>query len=78
VDYLYDGSFDGLLTCIYHNYYQEAAEGIYPQEYYHLSLINKNNMVTSNPDHAARVYKAIEEKISDASLSLVYHAFLSS
>ncbi len=78
MDYLYDGTFDGLLTCIYHNYYQEAADGIYPQEYYQPSLISNSGLVTSNPDHAVRVYKAIEEKISADSLALVYHTFLSS
>jgi len=78
VDYLYDGSFDGLLTCIYHNYYQEAADGIYPREHYQPSLISKNIIVASNPVNASRVYRAIEEKISEDSLALVYRAFVSS
>ncbi|HWP97067.1 MAG TPA: TIGR03915 family putative DNA repair protein [Syntrophomonadaceae bacterium] len=78
MDYLYDSTFDGLLTCIYHNYYHEIADGIYPQKFHQPSLISKSSLVISNSDHAARVYKAIEEKISAASLVLVYRAFLSS
>lgn len=78
MDYLYDGSFDGLLTCIYYHYYQEAADGIYARESYQPSLLVESGLVCSNPDYAARVYKAIEEKISEAALARVYYAFLSS
>ncbi len=78
MDYLYDGSFDGLLTCIYHHYYQQAATGIYPQEHYQPSLLNNSYVVTTDPVYAARVYSAIEEKISPSSLTLVYQGFLSS
>ena len=34
--YLYDGSFDGFLCCVYAHYYQESADGIRIQ----LSLIH--------------------------------------
>ncbi|NLV15983.1 MAG: DNA metabolism protein [Syntrophomonadaceae bacterium] len=78
MDYLYDSSFDGLLTCIYHHYYQQAATGIYPQDHYQLTLLNNSHVVTRNPAYAARVYAAIEEKISPSSLILVYQGFLSS
>ena len=27
-DYLYDGTFEGILTCIYHHYYTDKATGI--------------------------------------------------
>lgn len=78
MDYLYDGSFDGLLTCIYHNYYQEPADGIYQPEYYHPSLLTGSTYVTSDTRLAARVYNAIEAKISVEALDLVYKTFLSS
>ncbi len=78
MDYLYDGSFDGLLTCIYYNYYREKADGIYYREGYQPSLVNGNYDVTTNPDYAARVYKAVEEKLSGNSLHNIYHVFLSS
>lgn len=78
MEYLYDGSFDGLLTCIYKHYYQAPAEGIYPQEFYQPSLMNDYTVVPSDPALAARVYAAIENKISGASLSRIYDTFLSS
>lgn len=78
MDYLYDGSFDGFLTCIYHNYYQEKADGIYYRELYQPSLVNKNCVVTTNAELAARVYKAIEKKLSSRSLRYIYYVFLSS
>lgn len=77
MDYLYDGSFDGLLSCIYRHYYQEKADGIYQRDFYQPCLTNRSTIVPANPDHAARVYKAIEEKISEASLLQVYRTFLS-
>ena len=78
MDYLYDGSFDGLLTCIYHHYYQEAATGIYRQDYYQPTLMLRNTMVNTEPALAARVYNAIEEKISNRALETIYHVYLSS
>ncbi len=78
MEYLYDGSFDGFLTCIYHHYYQEPASGIYQQEYYQPALMTDSTIVLTDPALASRVYTAIEEKISEDSLAHVYHAFLSS
>ncbi len=78
MDYLYDGSFDGLLTCVYHNYYQETASGIFPEEYYQPALMTDSTAVVTDPELSNRVYKAIEKKISVDSLARVYHAYLSS
>ncbi len=77
MDYLYDGSFEGLLTCIYYNYYGEKASGIYRQEDYQPTLMIDSTEVITEPLLAARVYKAIEYKISKTSLDLVYHTFVS-
>lgn len=76
MDYLYDGSFDGFLTCVYFNYYRETADGIYPREFYQPSLINNYCVVETNAEYAGRVYKAIEEKLSGSSLYNVYYTFL--
>lgn len=78
MEYLYDGSFDGLLTCIYYHYYRQPADGIYLQDLYQPALMTDFNIVSSEPALAARVYEAIEKKISAASLSRVYDTFLSS
>ena len=39
IDYLYDGTFEGLLTCIYENYYTEKASGIFREEAYQSNLL---------------------------------------
>lgn len=78
MDYLYDGSFEGLLTCIYYHYYQTPAAGIYLQDFYQPALMTGHETVSTEPELAARVYNAIEQKISPASLDRVYDVWLSS
>ncbi len=78
MEYLYDGSFDGLLTCVYHHYYREAAAGIYQQEYYQPALMVNSSVIMTDPVLARRVYRAIEEKISAEALAIIYHVYLSS
>ena len=78
IDYLYDETFDGLLTCIYHHYYTEKAAGIYPKEQYQPSMLHGYMEVETEQDKAGRVYEAIEDKISRYALRMVYRAFLSS
>lgn len=78
MEYLYDGSFDGLLTCIYHHYYYEAATGIYRQDSYQPTLVFSSMVVETEPGLATRVYQAIKEKISISALETVYRVYLSS
>ena len=76
-DYLYDGTFEGLLTCVYHHYYTDKAAGIYQQGEYQPSMLYTFMEVETEQDKADRVYEAIQSKISDYSLRLIYRAFLS-
>ena len=75
-DYLYDGTFEGLLTCIYHHYYTDKAAGIFPREVYQPNMLNGFMEVETEQDKADRVYAGIQNKISDYSLRLIYRAFL--
>ena len=77
IDYLYDGTFEGLLTCIYHHYYTDKAAGIFLREEYQPSMLHGFMEVETEEDKAARVYDAIETKISGYALRMVYRAFLS-
>ena len=77
-DYLYDGTFEGLLTCVYHHYYTDKAVGIYLREAYQPSMFNGFMEVETEQDKAERVYRAIESKISTYALRMVYRAYLSS
>lgn len=78
IDYIYDGTFEGLLTCIYHHYYSEKAAGIYRKETYQTSMLQGAVEVETEEDKASRVYDAIEKKISKYSLKCIFRAFLSS
>lgn len=77
MNYLYDGSFDGLLTCIYHSYYSAPATGIYLQRNYQYSLIDPFLDIQTEPELAYKVYAAISSKISGDTLNHVYYVFLS-
>lgn len=78
VDYLYDGTFEGFLTCIYTHYYEEKASGIYRKENYQASLLNGSRFVETEEKKASRVYEAIQNKISREDLRRIYRVFLSS
>ena len=77
VDYLYDGTFEGLLTCIYHHYYTEKASGIFHREAYQSTMLGGFREVEAEPEKAARVYNAIEEKLSPYDLKRIYKVFMS-
>ncbi len=77
LDYLYDGTFEGVLTCIYHHYYTEKAAGIYRADSYQSSLLGGCMEVETDRRKAMTVYEAIERKISTFDLRRIYRAFLS-
>ena len=77
IDYLYDETFEGLLTCIYHHYYTDKAAGIYPRSDYQPNMLNGFMEVETDQEKSDRVYNAIGNKISGYALRLIYRAFLS-
>lgn len=77
IDFLYDGSFEGLLTCIYNNYYKENCSGIYNKSTYQYSLINTYEIIDTNFELSKIVYDAIIDKISKHALNNVYYMYLS-
>jgi len=78
VDYLYDGTFEGFLTCIHAHYYDGNASGIYQKEHYQSSLMNEYRFVETDQSKAEKVYEAIRTKISKDDLRRIYRVFLSS
>lgn len=78
IDYIYDGTFEGFLTCIYHHYATEKANGIYCRETYQPSFLAASKEVESSEASAERVYRGIVQKISHQDLQRVYKVFLSS
>lgn len=77
IDYLYDGTFEGLLTCIYYHYYKEKASKICPASEYQTDFFSKHVKVQTDFSLFRKVYDAIAQKISVQTLSNVYYVFLS-
>ncbi len=77
IDYLYDGTFEGILTCVYHHYYTEKASGIYRSDTYQSTLLGGCMEVETDPVKVTTVYEAIEKKISSFDLRRLYKAYLS-
>ncbi|MFW5976557.1 MAG: TIGR03915 family putative DNA repair protein [Bacillota bacterium] len=76
--YIYDGSFEGLLTLIYKAFYRrEIPDKIIKKEQLTDNLFSQNVFVKTNKNKADKVYEAIQDKISFNSLKKVYYAFLS-
>lgn len=77
IDYLYDGSFDGLLTAIFYGYSEQQEVHIYKAQLYAPSLFTSPKTIVTEPDKAERVYTSIHNKLSTATLENVYCAYLS-
>lgn len=78
IHYIYDGTFDGLLTCIYEAYYgRDKPEDILSQDQRENNFLVKERLIPTDDLKAKKVYKAIEEKISLQALKRVFYAYLS-
>jgi len=78
VYYIYDGSFEGLLTAIYEAYYRrETPEKILSSDNVQNSLFIKYVHINTDQEKAQRVYDAIVQKISPSAAKNALYAFLS-
>lgn len=77
MDYLYDGTFEGMLTCIYYHYKSVKATGIYELSSYQQSMINEYENILTDVDKAQIVSDAIVKKVSKEAYEYVYYCFLS-
>lgn len=76
--YIYDNTFEGLLTCIHEAYYSSIKpEAIYSKKVYAHNLIDTAINVETDTNKSVKVYEAIKSKISKSSLKKVYHVYLS-
>lgn len=76
--YIYDGSFEGLLTAIYDSYYQkqtpcDISAKLNPQ----ISLFDENIYIKTDNEKFEKVYNSIRQKISSDVLNNVYNVYLS-
>ena len=76
--YIYDGSFEGLLTAIYEAYYS----GRFPDRMecghnMQQNILDDYIHINTEPEKSDKVYKSIRERISGDALKHVYNVFLS-
>lgn len=78
IQYIYDGSFDGLLTAIYEAYYRrENIDDIVPQDSIVENFLVEKVFIQTDREKSNKVYVAIENKISEEALRKVFYAYLS-
>ncbi|MGD9569181.1 MAG: TIGR03915 family putative DNA repair protein [Sedimentibacter sp.] len=77
MDYLYDGTFEGLMTCIYYHYKNREATGIYDAASYQQSILSNYSTIESDVEKAQIVSDAINKKISREAYIDVYYCYLS-
>lgn len=76
--YLYDGSFEGLLTAVWEAYYsKEDPSEIIWEGASQPNLLSSTKLIYTDPDKADRVYRAVEEKISHDALRRIFYIYLS-
>lgn len=76
--YLYDGTFNGLLTVIFETYRLKApATRICPDEDWQENLFDEPTIVDTNKEYAARVKKGITGKAGNKSVKMLYRCLLS-
>lgn len=77
MDYLYDGTFEGFLTCIYYHYKVEKAIGIYEASCYQQSMLKACKAIETDIEKAQIVSDAIIRKISREAYLDVFYCYLS-
>ncbi|WP_406243423.1 TIGR03915 family putative DNA repair protein [Tissierella carlieri] len=76
--YIYDGSFDGLLTSIYEAYYgREDIDDIVPEDSMEENFLVQKVFISTDGEKSRKVYEAIKNKISEEALKRVFYAYLS-
>lgn len=76
--YIYDGSFEGLLTCIYEAFFsKENPIDIVSESGLQHSFINTYKYISTDDIKSDKVYNAVRSKISRQALENAYYVFLS-
>ena len=75
--YIYDGSFDGFLSVIYHCYYEQVPESIERDSVYDFDILYEDKFIETDIMKSCKVCDAITQKISEDALIHLYQGFLS-
>lgn len=74
--YCYDGSFDGLLCCVFESYEKKEVPLAILLPAASCSLLFPAKMIPTDEQKASRVLASIPQKIGPAALNFIRHAFL--
>ncbi len=75
--YIYDGTFEGLLTIVYKVIYEKKIPlNIMKEGIYKTNLFETYEYINTNYDFSSKVLSSIPKKISDLCLYYVYNSFL--
>lgn len=77
MDYLYDGTFEGLMTAVYYHYKKDKASGIYELDNYQQSIVFQSGIVKTDISKARTVIDAINKLISREAYINIYYCYLS-
>lgn len=76
--YIYDGTFDGLLTIVFNCYLQKTIpSNIMPETDYIPNLLEQTKHISTDEIKAKRIWNGIYHSISYTALYDCYYAFLS-
>lgn len=76
--YLYDGSFNGLLTIVFNCYVTKTLpQKIFSEETYIQNFLDKTQYIQTNDEKAKRVFEGIHKNICYETLYNSFYAFLS-
>ncbi|ADL50745.1 TIGR03915 family putative DNA repair protein [Clostridium cellulovorans] len=76
-EFIYDNSFEGLLTAVFYAYSCKEEAIITKNRDYLPSLLTEISEISTEYDKFDRVYKSIVEKLDNDTLMNVYHLYLS-
>ena len=75
--YLYDGSFEGFLTCVFDVYFRNETPARMVNEGTALPLFTDTHPVITDGDKAGRVLEGLKKKISKSAIHMLYYCYLS-
>lgn len=76
--YIYDGSFEGILTAIYDSYYRkQTPERIVEEDNPQENFLINNIYIMTDVEKANKVYNSVKTKISKDALKNIFYVYLS-
>lgn len=79
MDYLHDGSFEGVLSGVYDMFYSKAspvADQLLPEKSYQLRLSVSHQILTTDREKASKVARSAMETFGEEGFKLILYAYL--